>query len=170
MSHAVYIRRLVLDDAKTSYKWRNNSVIWEFTKFRPQNIITEEIELAWLNNCLNKKDERRFAICLKENDQYIGNVQLLKIANNHAEFHLVIGEQSQWGKGLGTQASIQILTYGFQQLRLESISLEVHKDNHAAFSIYKKIGFLPIGDNDDFVHMLITKNIFNKYHQKKEVF
>ena len=70
----VYIRPLTLEDAKTSYKWRNNPKVWELTGSKPDKYITEEMETEWLKNVLQRKNEKRFAVCVKDTDQYIGNI------------------------------------------------------------------------------------------------
>jgi len=52
-------------------------------------------------------------------------------------------------KGIGHQLTIESLRFakqkGFQ------IKLEVHKDNHAAIALYKKHGFIYLGDYDVYI-------------------
>jgi RimJ/RimL family protein N-acetyltransferase len=158
MNDSIYLRELYLSDAKTSFNWRNNPIIWKYTTFNSGKKITEKMELEWLKSALKKPNDHRFAICLKSNSQYIGNVQLTKVMSNTAEFHLFIGDPSFWGKGIGKQASILMLDFGFTHLDLDSIILEVHKENYAAQSVYKKIGFSEIGSNHDFSKMIIRKD------------
>jgi len=158
MTYSVYLRNLKLSDAKTSYKWRNNPLIWQFTRFKPTKQITEAMETEWLKKALSNTNEYRFAICLKSNSQYLGNVQLIDVKSRNAEFHLFIGEPSFWGMGLGKEATALILNYGFTYLGLDSIRLEVHKENYAAQSVYKKSGFFVIGEGQDFIEMLIQRD------------
>ncbi len=158
MNYSIYLRELYLSDAKISYQWRNNPEIWKFTGFKPDKIISEKMELEWLKNALAKSNDHRFAICLKNNSQYIGNVQLTNVLSNGADFHLFIGEPSYWGMGIGKQATALMLIFGFTHLELNLINLEVHKEHLAAQSVYKKIGFLENGINSDFLKMSIKKN------------
>lgn len=158
MNYSVYLRELYISDAKTSYKWRNNPLVWKFTGSKPNKLITEKIEREWLTNALKKPEDYRFAICMKENSQYIGNVQLINVHSKAAEFHIFIGEPSFWGKGIGKEATLLMLNFGFTQLNLNSINLEVHKGNLAAYSVYKKIGFEDKGFNNDFLKMSISKD------------
>jgi diamine N-acetyltransferase len=157
MNYSIYLRELYLSDAKTSFNWRNNPIIWKYTGFNSGKKITEKMELEWLKNVLKKPNDHRFAICLKSNSQYIGNVQLTNLMSNTAEFHLFIGEPAFWGKGIGKQASILMLDFGFTHLNLDSIILQVHKENYNAQSVYKKIGFSENGINQDFLKMIIRK-------------
>lgn len=158
MNYSIYLRELYLSDAKTSFNWRNNPIIWKYTGFSPDKIISEKMELDWLKKALAKPNDHRFAICLKSSSQYIGNVQLTNVNSNTADFHLFIGEPSFWGKGIGKEASILMLNFGFTHLDLDSIILEVHKENYPAQSIYKKIGFSENGMNNDFLKMIIRKD------------
>ena len=36
MNNSIYLRPLVLDDAKISYKWRNTPEIWKYSRFDPK--------------------------------------------------------------------------------------------------------------------------------------
>ncbi|MAA58409.1 MAG: GNAT family N-acetyltransferase [Cryomorphaceae bacterium] len=137
----IYIRPLQYDDAKVSYKWRNDHRIWKHTGSRPDQKITLSMELDWIKGILKKKSEKRFAICIASTHEYIGNVQLTDIKNGQAEFHIFIGEPAYWGKGLGEKATIMILKLAFDKLNLKRIHLFVSKDNIGAIKLYKKTGF-----------------------------
>lgn len=158
MKFSIYLRELYLSDAKISYKWRNNPEIWKYTGSKSDKTISHEMELDWLKNALSKPNDHRFAICLKKNSQYIGNIQLINAISNTAELHIFIGEPLFWGKGYAKEATMLILNLGFNYLQLNLIILEVHKENYAAQSVYKKIGFLENGMNHDFLKMFIKKD------------
>lgn len=138
----IYLRKLEEKDALTSYKWRNNPEIWKYTGNRPDKEITPEIELEWIRNVLKKQNEYRCAICLLENDEYIGNVQLTNIENGSAEFHIFIGETKYWSKGIGTQATKMMIKIGFEELKLKEIYLYVDKKNIPAIKAYLNCGFI----------------------------
>jgi len=159
MNTEIYIRPLALKDADTSYKWRNDPEVWSYTKFVLKDPITAEVEKQWLLNKLNLTNEKRFAICVKSTNEYIGNIQLLDIENDAAEFHLFIGEKKYWGKGIGYQASLMLLKYAFYNLNLKHIFLEVHAENLAAYAIYKKVGFERISQQADFIKMAINTSV-----------
>jgi len=157
MSESIYLRPLALEDAKTSYKWRNNPEIWKYTCFNPSKPITLEVETAWLGEILKRTDQKRFAICLTENGKYIGNIQLIDIVDQHAEFHLFIGEQGYWGKGIGEKATKLILEYAFCSLNLSSVRLDVDRENKAAVKIYARQGFVGLAGEQNSMEMKIKK-------------
>lgn len=162
MKPSVYIRPLALEDAKTSFNWRNDPDIWTYTEFKPDRYISPEMEEEWLKAKLFRSNEKRFAICLVENDQYIGNIQLLEIDAEKAWYHVFIGEKAFWGQGISQKATKLLLTYAFTELNLKMVMLEVHPENIAAKTVYKKMGFLSVGDNDEsgFLTMMLKKNEF----------
>ena len=159
MNTEIYLRPLELKDADVSYKWRNDPEVWSYTKFVLKNPITAEVEKQWLLNKLDLTNEKRFAICVKNTKEYIGNIQLLDIENETAEFHLFIGEKKYWGKGIGYNASLMLLKYAFYNLNLKHVFLEVHAENLAAYSIYKKVGFQPVSQQSDFIKMVINASV-----------
>jgi RimJ/RimL family protein N-acetyltransferase len=137
----VTLRPLDEHDAETSFRWRNDARVWQFTGNRPETEITLEIERDWIRNVLARTNEKRFAICIGDAQQYVGNVQLTNITSNDAEFHIFIGEVAAHGKGVGTQATQRILDYARDALGLQQVYLSVHPDNVSAIRAYEKCGF-----------------------------
>ncbi|HEY0771405.1 MAG TPA: GNAT family N-acetyltransferase [Sphingobacteriaceae bacterium] len=162
MDYSIYLRPINIDDANVSYQWRNNPLVWQFTKFKPTNYITRAIETAWLAKVLKIKNDFRFAICLKENNQYLGNIQLINVKHKSACLHLFIGDPLLWGKGIGKEATGLLLEYGFKTLGLRCIMLEVHKDNLSAQRIYQKTGFQAFNKRGDFIGMTITRKHYDE--------
>lgn len=159
MNTQIYLRPLELKDADVSYKWRNDPEIWSYTKFVLKDPITVDVEKQWLSNKLRATNEKRFAICVQNTNEYIGNIQLLDIEHETAEFHIFIGEKKYWGKGIGYSASLMLLKYAFYNLNLKHVFLEVHAKNLAAYSIYQKVGFERISQEHDFIKMVINSSV-----------
>lgn len=158
----VKIRKLRVSDGEISWKWRNDPKVWKLTGRRWTGNVTEEIEKDWIKEVIKKSDELRFAICVGDDEQYIGNVQLTDIENGEAEFHVFIGEKSYWGKGIGTAATNLMVDYAFRKLGLVKIYLFVKEGHSAAIKAYTKCGFRIIGDGiDGTLKMEIENNEFN---------
>lgn len=146
MSRSIYIRPLVLQDAQVSYAWRNNPVIWKYTGSKPDRHITPEIETEWLENVLKRPNEKRFAICLSEDERYVGNIFLTDYENNVAQMHIFIGDIAYWGKGRAREAIELILEYGFEVLELETMYSQINHKNAAALALGELTGFKPVAD------------------------
>lgn len=89
-----------------------------------------------------------WAIHIKENNKHIGNIKIapINIKHNYAEFGIMMGDKSEWGKGYANEASIEVIKYCFNsELNLRKVNLGVCAKNIAAIRLYKKIGFINEG-------------------------
>jgi diamine N-acetyltransferase len=138
----IYIRPLQESDALISCKWRNNPEIWKYTGSKPNKYITPEIEMEWIKDVLKQDIEKRFAICLKKNDKYIGNAQLTDIENGTAQYHLFIGETQYWGMGIGTKVAELIKFKAFKSIGLNKIYSFFVPENKSSIRTCEKNGFV----------------------------
>lgn len=139
----VYLRAFEIEDYKKSIKWRNDQDIWKSTGGN-YFFVSSEREKKWIENAIfNDKNNIRLAICLKENNKYIGNVNLVNIdwINRQAEFSIFIGEKKEWGKSYATEATKLMIDFGFSQRNFNRIYLTVLENNKVAIHLYEKIGF-----------------------------
>ncbi len=88
-----------------------------------------------------------FLIQRLDSDQIIGEVGLWGALTPHQNAWLAvgIGERELWGKGYGSDAVRIILRYGFQELNLHRINLNVFSYNTRAIRAYEKLGFVHEG-------------------------
>ena len=89
---------------------------------------------------------------------YVGNIYLTDIGDGCATYHIFIGDRDYWGKGIAREASLQIIDYGFKELKLDKIFLEVRKQNERAVRLYLSIGFVILADCDEWVRMKISNS------------
>jgi RimJ/RimL family protein N-acetyltransferase len=98
-------------------------------------------------------DRADYAITLHSDDTatYIGEVVLNEIdfENRAANFRIALNSEENFGKGYGSEATRLILDYGFRQLNLHRIELEVYDFNPRAQHVYEKVGFVKEGVKRD---------------------
>jgi len=84
-----------------------------------------------------------FVICLLGEDRSIGTVFLRGVdkVNGSGMVGIFIGDRRYLGKGYGTDALNALVDFGFGELRLERIELEVFDYNLRAIRSYEKSGF-----------------------------
>jgi RimJ/RimL family protein N-acetyltransferase len=172
MNKEVYIRPLRVEDAQISYQWRNNPKIWRHTLSKPDRHVTVEMEAESLARVLTREDEKRFAICLSDNRAYIGNIFYTDIRDGEAELHIFIGEQRRCGKGRAYDAVCQILDYGFNTLKLETVYALVKEENLAAKALGRRTGFKrKLEYCSDEAGANVVKFVFTKlmYEQKEHL-
>lgn len=128
-------------------EWLND---WETAKLLNPGIpmpLNLEDEIAWFENRKQAKDSYIFAILTLAENQLIGNCGLhnVDLKNRKAVFGIFIGDKNFWSKGYGTDAIRTMLRFGFEELGLNLIELEVYDFNPRAIRAYEKAGFRRVG-------------------------
>ena len=92
---------------------------------------------------IEKKEILFWGIHLKESRVHIGNIKIdpVNLRHNVAEYGIMMGRKSEWGKGYAKEASLTIIDYCFKNLGIRKISLGVVANNLPAYNLYKKLGF-----------------------------
>ena len=86
-----------------------------------------------------------FAIVLKNDGTLIGSIGLeLETAHQRAQLGYWIGLPF-WNRGYCTEAAVEVVTYGFDQLNLNRIYAPHFKSNPASGKVLQKIGMLHEG-------------------------
>lgn len=147
----IKIRPLAKKDAYTSVKWRNKPEIWRYTGFKATKEITIQDELKWIGKVIEDKTCRRFAI--EVDNKYVGNIYLTDIKDGIGEYHIFIGNQDYWNKGIAREASKQIINFGKNELKLNNIELGVKAENIRAYKLYESLGFKEYGKEGEFIRM-----------------
>jgi RimJ/RimL family protein N-acetyltransferase len=82
-----------------------------------------------------------FALRHRESERLIGDARLTPVGRRRAKFSIMIGAAEFRGRGIGTEATGMVCRFGFEQLGLREITLEVDPRNQAAVHAYLKVGF-----------------------------
>lgn len=92
---------------------------------------------------VEKKNILFWGIHLKTDHAHIGNIKIDPINRRHGlgEYGILMGEESQWGKGYAKEASIRIINYCFEVQKLRKITLGVVAKNEVAVKLYKALDF-----------------------------
>ena len=87
------------------------------------------------------------AIHEKEGGKHIGNIKLYNFVSPHlrADYGILIGDKTSWGKGYAKEASIALINHAFKKMNIHRIYLGVLDGNDAAIHLYKKLGFIQEG-------------------------
>ena len=151
--YEIYLRPLREEDAKTSWRWRNDPRVWAQTVSRPDREVTEAMELDWLRKVMSDPTRRNFAIVLKNGDRYVGNVYLTNIRDGVGEQGTFIGEVDLWGKGIGSRARDALAKIAKADLGLRAIKSRLRVENVASLKSNLKIGFREVSRDKDYVYL-----------------
>jgi RimJ/RimL family protein N-acetyltransferase len=139
----VFLRPAERTDLPIFISWLNDAEVAEHLAIRaPMSLAAEE---AWFDGLLERqgKTDYHFVICLRADEKPIGTIGLhaLDFVNGTADFGIAIGDKDQQNRGFGTDALRAICDFGFGELRLERIGLDVYDGNARARRAYEKAGF-----------------------------
>ncbi len=135
------LKPLSLDHLSQDYvDWLNDEEVYRYLETGGN--YTMEMLREYLSE-VEKKDIYFWGIQLKETGLHIGNIKIDPINTRHglAEYGIIMGRRSEWGKGYAKEATIKIIDYCFYELNIRKLTLGVVADNNAAVMLYKRLGF-----------------------------
>jgi RimJ/RimL family protein N-acetyltransferase len=137
----IYLRPLEPAQDNHHYAtWMNDEEIRRYFSIYPTSDTRgkERLELLY-------KDGKHiiFGVALNEDNRLIGLVGLKDInyINQSAEFYVIIGDRTAWGRGYGTEATTLMVRYGFMELNLNRIQTQDMEDNIGGWRADEKAGF-----------------------------
>ena len=100
----------------------------------------------WYSTRNQQADRLDLAVIDRGSGQVAGEVVLndWNAGNNSCGFRIILGPRGR-DRGLGTESVRMIVGYGFEQLRMHRIALEVYSHNARARRVYEKVGFVAEG-------------------------
>ena len=136
----LYLREFSNEDAIHFYLLNNDPEVIKYTGDPPFSSVKEAEE--FIENYTAYKDfgYGRWAVCLKENDIFIGFCGL----KFHPEENITeVGFRffkKQWNKGFATESAKAVIAYGFNKLNLNKVYAHVQTDNFASQRVIEKCG------------------------------
>ena len=130
--------------SKSFAQWNRDSEYMRLMDIDPPRLHSTKAIKEWLEKELEKSmDLYWFAIRTLEDDRLLGDIPLSVINRGSREAFAGIGMGARefWGKGYGTDAMQLLLRYGFIELNLRRVSLNVFEFNQRALRSYEKAGF-----------------------------
>jgi RimJ/RimL family protein N-acetyltransferase len=129
------------------YTWLRDPEVTQYSLSVFQQLKTQPQIDQWFAATLAQANTLNLGIYLTETNSLIGYAGLTGIsATNHAgEYFIFIGEKRQWGKGVGTAVTKQVLQVAFTSLHLNRVMLTVSEGNTGGLRAYTKAGFVVEG-------------------------
>ena len=138
----LYLRSIERDDLQRCHAWMNDEDLRGTLAQRYPMSLAREAD--WVERATRGQDtsELSLAICLVQADRHIGNCGFVQIDRDNATATLgiVIGEMDCRGQGFGEEAVRTLCRFGFEEMGLHKIRLDVYADNPAV-KTYERVGF-----------------------------
>lgn len=145
MSDNIILRAIQKNDLPQLFAWINDrdEVLWN-ASYKPVHQAEHE---KWFASLVDRSDLKIFGIEKLASKQLIGSCQLFNIHTIHrsAELQIRLGSIEERNQGLGTEAVKLLLKFGFVDLNLNRIYLNVIEQNERAIRSYEKCGFIKEG-------------------------
>ncbi|MDQ1299135.1 MAG: [ribosomal protein S5]-alanine N-acetyltransferase [Campylobacterota bacterium] len=168
----IYLRPLELYDSNGSYpNWLNNPEVCRYNS-HGESLYTREMAHTYIANTIDSPTIKVFAICLNDTNQHVGNISLQQIStkNQSAEFAILLGEPSVYGRGIGYEAGQLLLEYAFTTLELHRIHCGTHIENIGMQRLALKLGMIKEGirrdalfKNNQFADIVEYGLLYNDY-------
>jgi RimJ/RimL family protein N-acetyltransferase len=141
------------EDIVVIEKWFNDMEFLRYYDVLPAKPHTRADVRKEVDDFVTSNRSCMFAIRLIENDEIIGVIGCYDIiwTSGVATFFIGIGDSNNAGKGNGSEAIKLFLDYGFNELNLYRIQLNVIEYNEKAIKVYERIGFKREGTYRKFV-------------------
>lgn len=118
--------------------------------------LTKDQEFEWIKK--NLENNLIFTMIEKETNEFIGNIEIMKIHDGIGELGISITKDKQ-NMHYGQEAINKIIDYAFNELNLDELELNVYATNPRGIACYEKVGFVRdgVGKRDDDIHMILPK-------------
>lgn len=138
----IVLRSLMEKDLSLIVQWRNQKEVRR--SFFTSTLLSEKGQKNWFANYVNDHTRKIF-IAEKDSNEEIGMIGLYDIddRNRCAEIgSTIVGNQSDWGKGIGQKIITNALKYGFDKLQLHRIYAYALRSNLGSIRSKQKCGFI----------------------------
>lgn len=170
------LRELEQRDIEEINSWRNDEkLIRKLTA--PYRYINSDVDIMWFQQYMANRNNNVRCAVVDAQDAIIALVSLTDIdyLNQSADFRLMVGKESNRGKGVGTFAVMEMLKHAFENLNLNRVELTVLSDNEVAKHLYEKCGFVYEGrkrksiyKGGKFVDILIYAILREEFERKTD--
>jgi diamine N-acetyltransferase len=140
----VFLRPAERTDLPLFVRWLSDADTTRNLLLRsPLSLAMEE---RWFEDLLDHhgRDRWHFVICRRVDGRPVGSLDLheIDLTNGGAGLGIVIGESADRSQGYGGDAIDTLLDFGFDELRLERVWLDVFESNPGARRLYERLGFV----------------------------
>lgn len=143
----IELKPLRKEDVTPFYSWLNEEDVIKYSMSVFQRLSSKEEIKQWFDHLFEEQNTYNIGIYLSATNELVGYAGISEIStmNKSGEYFIFIGDKKQWGKGIGTQVTKQVVAYGFEQLQLNRIMLTVSQPNIGGVKAYEKAGFIVEG-------------------------
>ena len=137
----ICFRPIELEDEPLLRRWVNDPCVWATLGMRPP--INAVRERRIIEDRPTDGSDFMFGIETRDEQRLIGCCGLHRVrpVERRATFGLMIGDRERQGRGYGGEATRLCVRFGFEELNLHRIELDVFDFNPRGIRAYERAGF-----------------------------
>lgn len=145
--NSIFLRVVEVDDAAKLFIWENNPDNWKVSNTEVPFSMHSIHQLIEQQSNIRNSGELRFIICLIENGNPIGTIDLYDVNFKHgyATIGIMIAEESERRKGFAFESLNLISEYAREILDLTNLQCTIHSDNERSIALFEQVGFTRVG-------------------------
>ncbi|NLJ57306.1 MAG: GNAT family N-acetyltransferase [Tissierellia bacterium] len=147
----IHLTKIQEKDMEYIYKWLSDSEFLKYYDYYPPLPQSKKEVDKTFHYYENSGKSIVFAVRKENKTIGIAGFDDIIKANKVATLFIGLGDKNQRGKGYGTETMKLLLNYGFNELNLHRIQLNVLSFNEGAIALYSKLGFKKEGVLREFV-------------------
>jgi len=150
----VYLRSIEPTDVDVILRWENNQDNWRVSSTLvpfSRKIIEDYVNSA---QDLFGVKQARFVICLQENAQPIGTIDLFEFDPYHqrAGVGILVNSTKYRGQGHASEALKLLIEYTRDRLKMHQLFCSIIASNEPSIHLFEKAGFVKTGERKDWLN------------------
>ena len=146
-THRLIQRELVLSDVDAMFELDGNPAVMQYLGGKTKQYADEMIPI--IENVRQQYAEKgigRYAVILKETGEFIGWSGIKFVTepeNNFVNFYDLGYRfiERFWAKGYGYEAALPWIDYAFNDMKIDKLNADAHRQNLGSNRILQKLGF-----------------------------
>jgi len=142
-SKRLQFRKILLSDAKNLFHIRSNDDVMRFMDvIRFESISDAEKLINSVEEAYRKQEGITWAIIERHSNSFIGYFGFWRMIPEHCRAEIGYAlKREYWGKGYMHETIDKIVRFGFNEMKLHSIEVNVNPANERSKKVLEKIGF-----------------------------
>lgn len=149
----IKLRALETADLDLLFELENNPSVWEISgTMAPYSRDVLKLYLENAHRDIYDVKQLRLVICTQDNEA-IGLIDLFDFdpKNRRAGVGIVISDEGNRNRGVGTEALEILCKYAFKTLNLRQLYANILEGNERSLYLFKKLGFELVGTKRDWI-------------------
>lgn len=142
-SEHIFLRAIEKEDATKIMIWENNPEFWHVSDTEAPYSMFDILQFIENHEPFRKSGQMRLIICLKENNEPIGCIDLYEgnLKHRRAAVGILIAEEQNRGKGFAKESIELLCDYASNFLDLHQLFAYIIDDNHVSKTLFEEAGF-----------------------------